>query len=77
MWFSGRVFQVYVFRGAGLMLLFVVFFIAAAGEELGWTALAQEKLQQQYGPLKAALIIGVLWSAWHVLPWLQVGRSLA
>ncbi|NIQ72935.1 MAG: CPBP family intramembrane metalloprotease [Candidatus Aminicenantes bacterium] len=59
------------------MLLFVVFFIAAAGEELGWTALAQEKLQQQYGPLKAALIIGVLWSAWHVLPWLQVGRSLA
>jgi len=38
------------------------------GEEFGWRGFAQPRLQQQLGALRAALIIGILWSTWHLWP---------
>lgn len=38
------------------------------GEELGWRGFAQPRLQQQVGALGAALIVGILWSTWHLWP---------
>ncbi|RPH92712.1 MAG: CPBP family intramembrane metalloprotease, partial [Lysobacterales bacterium] len=34
-------------------------------EELGWRGFAMPLLQQQYTPLVAAVILGILWWAWH------------
>lgn len=36
------------------------------GEEGGWRGFAAPLLQSKYSPLKAAIILGVLWSAWHI-----------
>ena len=35
-------------------------------EEPGWRGFALPRLQAQFGPLKATIILGVLWSCWHL-----------
>jgi membrane protease YdiL (CAAX protease family) len=40
--------------------------IGGGQEELGWRGFAQPELQEQYGGLWAAVIIGVLWGGWHL-----------
>lgn len=56
-------------------VLFVLFFVAAVGEELAWTAIVLDPLQSRVGALSAALIIGVVWALWHVVPFAQVHPS--
>ena len=52
-----------------------VFFIYPAllagplGEEIGWRGFALPHLQQLHGPVKASLILGVLWAFWHSPIW--------
>ena len=42
----------------------------AAGffEELGWTGFATPWLIERYGTVRGALVLGVIWVVWHVLP---------
>ena len=40
--------------------------IGGGQEELGWRGFAQSELQEQYGGLRAAVVIGVLWGGWHL-----------
>jgi membrane protease YdiL (CAAX protease family) len=46
--------------------LYFVIFGSLLAEEPGWRGFAQPRLQARYGALAAALIIGVLWSTWHL-----------
>jgi uncharacterized protein len=39
---------------------------AAIGEEFGWRGYALPRLQGRMGALPAALVIGVIWAAWHL-----------
>lgn len=55
-------------------LMLVAFFVAALGEELGWTGYLTERLERRLGETAAALLIGALWAAWHVVPFLQADR---
>jgi membrane protease YdiL (CAAX protease family) len=41
-------------------------FIPALGEELGWRGFALPKLQAQYGPVNATVILGALQGLWHL-----------
>lgn len=41
-------------------------FIGGGQEEIGWRGFAQPELQQRYGALAAAIVIGVLWGLWHL-----------
>jgi hypothetical protein len=59
------------------LALFFVFFIAATGEELGWLGYATDPLQQRFGALRAALLLGLAWAGWHVVPLMEAGRSAA
>ena len=43
------------------------------GEEVSWRGLGQPRLQTRYGALTAAVIVGILWSAWHLWPVLAPG----
>lgn len=61
---------------ATTLILFVVFFVAAVGEELGWSGYAIDPLQQRFGALGGALVLGLVWAVWHLIPLLSVQRSL-
>lgn len=54
-----------------LPVFFTLFLIAAAGEELGWTAYAIDPLQNRWGALIASLLLGTFWAGWHIIPWVQ------
>ena len=58
------------------LTLFGIFFIAALGEELGWSGYAIDPLQDRFGALWAALLLGVVWAVWHFIPLLQAQRPL-
>ena len=45
----------------------VIGLLAGLFEELGWTGFATPRLLEKYSPLKAGLLLGLLWSFWHVL----------
>jgi uncharacterized protein len=55
--------------------LFLLFFLAALAEELGWSGYVLDPLQSRWGALLASLIVGLVWAVWHVVPLLQVGRT--
>jgi membrane protease YdiL (CAAX protease family) len=59
-----------------ILALFVAFFVAALGEELGWSGYTTDPLQERFGALGAALLIGGVWAVWHYIPLLEAHRSL-
>lgn len=58
------------------LALFLVFFAAALGEELGWSGYALDPMQARWGALRAALILGIVWAVWHIVPLIQANRPL-
>jgi uncharacterized protein len=54
---------------------FALFFIGAVGEELGWQGYAYPALAKHHSALTAALIIGIIWALWHVIPFALMGRG--
>jgi membrane protease YdiL (CAAX protease family) len=49
----------------------VLFFIGAIGEEVGWAGFVTDPLQQRFGALMAALVIGSVWAVWHIIPFMS------
>jgi uncharacterized protein len=47
--------------------------LAGMGEEFGWRGFALPRLQARYNALAASLIVGVLWSIWHIPLFLTKG----
>ena len=56
--------------------MFILFFVAALGEEIGWSGYATEPLQYHWGIIISGILLGVVWAVWHFIPLLQVPRSL-
>lgn len=56
-------------------VFFVLFFIGDTGEELGWSGYAIDPMQNQWGAIRASIILGVLWAIWHIIPFVQTGNS--
>lgn len=57
-------------EGGMSALLFTIGAVIAGaiGEELGWRGFGQRRLQAGIGALWAAIVIGLLWSTWHLWP---------
>jgi membrane protease YdiL (CAAX protease family) len=54
-------------RLPGLLPLFLMLTLQTGfGEELGWRGFAQRRLQATLSPLRAALLVGIVWSLWHL-----------
>ncbi len=56
-------------------LIFLAFFFAAAGEELGYTGYATDPMQVRYTALTASLIMGSIHAVWHYPSMIQVGQT--
>ena len=58
-----------------LPFLFLVFFVGAVGEEAGWQGYAYPALYKRLSAFRSAVILGAVWGLWHVVPFVQQGRS--
>lgn len=67
----------YQLFGPATSVLFVVPFLLfnmlVNGEEIGWRGYVLPRLQWRYNALLSSLIIGVIWSAWHIPKFLVAG----
>ena len=57
------------------LLMFIAFFVAALGEELGWSGYATDSMQARWGALQASLVLGAVGVVWHLVPLLLSHRS--
>lgn len=58
-------------------IFFLVFFIGAIGEEVGWSGYAIDPLQDRWSALQASLIVGSVWAIWHIVPYIQAHNAPA
>jgi membrane protease YdiL (CAAX protease family) len=57
------------------IVLGAVYLVSAFGEEVGWTGFALPRLLRLFGELPSALLLGLVWSLWHVIPYWEAGNS--
>jgi len=58
-----------------LVGVFLLFFVAAIAEELGYTAYETDALQRRMSALRTALAIGPIWAIWHLPSMLVMGQG--
>lgn len=49
-----------------LIIAVFVMILSSTGEEIGWRGFALPHLQKRYNAVLSTLIVGVLWSLWHL-----------
>lgn len=55
--------------------LVATFFGVGLGEEPGWRGFALPRMQEQYGSLWGTLLLGILWSCWHLPDFLTASKG--
>ena len=45
------------------------------GEEIGWRGFALPRMQKQLGPLWGTLLLGLLWTGWHLSDFLTMSKG--
>ena len=58
-----------------VLFSFAAFFIGAIGEEAGWQGYAYPALRSRCSVITSAIILGAIWALWHIIPFIQLGRS--
>lgn len=61
----------------GTLAMLLAFFISALGEELGWSGYIIDPMQDRWNALQASILLGLVWAAWHSVPFVQAHRSAA
>ena len=59
------------------LLMFLLFFVGALGEELGWSGYVLDPLQARWGALRAGVALGLVGIMWHLVPLLLLHRPPA
>jgi membrane protease YdiL (CAAX protease family) len=62
-----------LFPMAAAPVAFLAFFFFALLEEVGWMGYAFDGMQKRWSALKASLVLGVVWAAWHIPLYLLAG----
>jgi membrane protease YdiL (CAAX protease family) len=57
------------------LVMFLASFIAALGEELGWSGYVIDTMQDRWNALQASILLGLVWATWHIVPLVQAQRS--
>ena len=56
-------------------ILFIIFFILALTEEVGWMGYAFDPMEERSKAFKASLILGIIHAAWHIPVFLFVTKQ--
>lgn len=64
--FGHRFDAVLRFTWPALPAIFVTMLLSNVWEEIGWRGFALPRLQERHGDLAIAVIMGLLWSLWHL-----------
>jgi hypothetical protein len=51
---------------AAIPVFFILIFILAIGEEIGWMGYIFKPMQNHYNTFKATLLLGLIWATWHI-----------
>jgi len=70
------------FNTAGFAIIPVVLVAAIkagpCGEEMGWRGFLLPEIQKRYSAVVSAIIVGVIWFAWHIpLFWAPIGTAVS
>lgn len=57
-----------------LLVTMIILTITVLGEEIGWRGFALPALQKQFPALQSSLILGTIWTAWHLPFWTVLGE---
>ncbi len=49
-----------------IAFLYILVLMGPLGEELGWRGFVLKRMLLIYSPLKSGLILGIIWSMWHI-----------
>lgn len=58
-----------------LAKVFTQFFAGPASEEAGWRGFALPRLQSRFSALNSSLILGVIWTCWHIPLFFLAGEA--
>ncbi|HEY5825602.1 MAG TPA: CPBP family intramembrane glutamic endopeptidase [Cyclobacteriaceae bacterium] len=58
-----------------LPFFLLIYGVSGYSEQLGWTAIATDKLLQKYNIIITGLIVGLIWTIWHIIPFIQTHHS--
>jgi membrane protease YdiL (CAAX protease family) len=54
---------------------FLMFFLFALFEEVGWMGYAYDSLEEQSNALRASFILGIIWATWHIPLYILSGQG--
>lgn len=60
-----------------IVYLYILFLGGPLGEEIGWRGFALKELLSKYTPFLASIILGVIWTCWHVPAFFIEGSAQA
>ena len=66
MYVIGQPIPAAMFPVSVLPFVFVIYFVLAIGEEVGWMGFAYQPMQTRWSSFKATFILGLLWAIWHI-----------
>lgn len=49
-----------------IVFVYILILMGPLGEEAGWRGFALKRMLQNLSPIKASVLIGVIWSLWHL-----------
>lgn len=75
MWLTGAPLPEFHIALGALPIFFAMFFIAGIGEELGWQGYIFDRMQTRWNALEASLVLGAVWTLWHLIPYIQTRHS--
>jgi membrane protease YdiL (CAAX protease family) len=58
-----------------LLVIPIIFYIAAIGEEVGWQGYAIDRLQTRWNALSASILLGIVWAVWYIIPMIQMQQT--
>lgn len=58
-----------------VMISTLLYFIEALTEEVGWLGYVFDPMLARWEALTASIILGVVWTIWHIIPFIQTHQS--